>query len=416
VLPPADERINELTLLPNPEKGTTVIAPQANDDDAVAKLRAKVAAFAPVRFSVGLDKLAASEKDALKHILVAAGEMQKIYEQQVYAGNPALAAKLAADTSDLGKLRSAYWKIMRSPWDRLDHKPFAIDIERPKGAGFYPEDLTAKELDAYVAAHPEQKDALLGLFTVVKRDGDKLVAIPYSQAYKRSLEVAAAELRQAAKLTKNKSLAKFLESRAAAFLSDDYYQSDKDWMDLDAEIDVTIGPYEQYEDELRGQKTAFEAFISFADPAASQRLAKFKKLLPTMQDNLPNAKDWRGKRGFESPIRVVDALFTAGDARRGVMTIAFNLPNDERVRKEKGAKKVLMRNVIEAKFAKIMQPIGQRIIDESQQKYLSSEAFFNEVLFHELSHYADLRVMPMRRAMRGACRGAGGAEVFRDAA
>ena len=276
---------------------------------------------------------------------------------------------------------------MRGPWDRQDNfEPFAIDQPRPPGAGYYPADLTGDELDAYLNKNPEQKDALLGLFTVVTRQGDRLVATPYSKQYAQWLKPAAAKLRQAAKSTKNRSLRKFLNSRAAAFLSDDYYQSDKDWMDLDSQVEVTIGPYEVYEDKLKATKAAFESFVTVTDPDASRKLAKYKNLLPVMEANLPVADNVKTKRGAESPIRVVDLVFTAGDARKSVQTIAFNLPNDERVRKEKGAKKVLLRNVIQTKFDLILRPIAKRILMAEQQQYLSSDAFFNQVLFHELSH------------------------------
>ncbi len=177
---------------------------------------------------------------------------------------------------------------MRGPWDRQDHfRPFATDQARPPGAGFYPEDLTADAFKAYVAAHPEQKDALQGLTTVVVRDGDKLEAVPYGQAYAEWLKPAAALLVEAAGLTQNKSLRTFLTSRAAAFGSDEYRQSDKDWMDLDARVEPTIGPYETYEDDLLGLKASFEAFVTVSDPAASAKLAHYKKLLPDMESNLP---------------------------------------------------------------------------------------------------------------------------------
>ncbi|NJK31154.1 MAG: hypothetical protein HC927_01375 [Deltaproteobacteria bacterium] len=197
---------------------------------------------------------------------------------------------------------------------------------------------------------------------------------------------AALALEEAAALTQDKTLATFLRSRAAAFRSDDYYQSDKDWMDLDSRVEITIGPYETYEDELLGLKASFEAFVTVADPDASKKLAIYKDWLPKMEKNLPVGKEVKTKRGSESPIRVVDLVFTSGDARKSVQTIAFNLPNDERVRAEKGAKKVMLRNIINAKFDVIMRPIAERIISAEQLPLLSQEAFFDEVLFHELSH------------------------------
>ena len=237
-----------------------------------------------------------------------------------------------------------------------------------------------------MVAHPAAKDALESLTTVIVRSGAELEAVPYSKAYGEWLKPAATLLREAAAATQNKSLAKFLTSRATAFGSDEYRQSDKDWMDLDSRVEPTIGPYETYDDDLLGQKASFEAYVTVSDPGASAKLAKYKRLLPDMEKNLPIPPGAHGKRGGDSPIRVVDLVFTSGEARESVQTIAFNLPNDEVVRKEKGAKKVLLRNLIETKFDRIMRPLAERILDPSQLRLLSSESFFDETLFHELSH------------------------------
>ena len=365
------------------------MAPKSQDDshDELAQLEAKIAQFAPVTITADISDLPESERKALDALIEAARHLDPIFDRQAYAGNPALAKALAADQSELGQARLTYFRMMRGPWDRQDHHaPFAIDRARPPGAGYYPEDLTEQDFRAYLAAHPEDEDALMNVFTVVRRDGDRLVAAPYSEAYAEWLVPAAEKLEEAAALTQNKSLAKFLRARAAAFRGNDYYQSDKDWMDLDSRVEITIGPYETYEDALTGQKAAFEAFVTVADPEASARLTKFKQLLPAMEQNLPVPEEVKAKRGAESPIRVVDLVFASGDARKSVQTIAFNLPNDERVRKEKGAKKVLLRNVIETKFDAIMKPVGERIIAEEQTHLLDAEAFFQETLFHELSH------------------------------
>ncbi|MGH7294232.1 MAG: dipeptidyl-peptidase 3 family protein, partial [Polyangiaceae bacterium] len=291
------------------------------------------------------------------------------------------------DRSEHGRLVLSYFDLMRGPWDRQDQfKPFAIDRPHPPGGGFYPEELTADGFKAYVVAHPDRKDALESLTTVVVREGEGLRAVPYSQAYAEWLKPAAARLLEAAAATKNRSLAKFLTSRAAAFGTDEYRPSDKDLMDVDSRVEPTIGPYETYDDGLLGLKAAFEAYVTVSDPAASARLAKYKRLLPDMERNLPIPAGAHGRRGGDSPIRVVDLVYASGEARESVQTIAFNLPNDEVVRKEKGAKKVLLRNLIEVKFDRIMRPLAERILDASQVPLLSSESFFDETLFHELSH------------------------------
>jgi hypothetical protein len=353
----------------------------------VAALTAKIAKFAPIALTANVSTLADGDRKALDKIIAAARLMDPIFDRQAWSGNPALRVTLAKDTSEEGKLRLRYFDLMRGPWDRQNgFAPFAIDRARPKGAGFYPEDMTVAEFHAFEASHPSQRAAFESTTTIIKREGEDLTAVGYNLAYADWLTASAALLVEASKLTTDKRLAKYLVSRAAAFGSDDYYQSDKDWMDLDGAIEPTIGPYETYEDDLLGLKASFEAFVTVSDPASSAKLDKFKKLLPDMEKHLPLPPAAHGNRGAASPIRVVDLVFAAGDARKSVQTIAFNLPNDERVRKEKGAKKVLLRNLIEKKFDAIMRPIGEKVMTADQTKNLSSEAFFYETLFHELSH------------------------------
>ncbi len=350
-------------------------------------LAVKVAQFAEAELTADVSQLPESEKQALAKIVEAAKLLDPIFDRQVYAENPELREKLAQDQTAEGKLKLAYFDIMRGPWDRQNEfAPFATELTHPKGAGFYPEDLGAEEFKKYVDEHADQKASLESLYTIVKRVDQKLMAVPYSEAYGEWLKPAAQLLREAAALTQNASLKTFLELRAASFLSDDYYESDKAWMDLESLVEVTIGPYETYEDELMGLKASFEAFVTITDPKESEKLATYKKLLPEMEQHLPIPDEVKTVRGAESPIRVVDLVFTSGDARKSVQTIAFNLPNDERVRKEKGAKKVMMRNIIQTKFDRIMRPIAERIIAEDQLQHLSAEAFFDQALFHELSH------------------------------
>lgn len=353
----------------------------------LAALEAKVTQFAEAELIADVSTLPESERQALHLIIEASKYLDPVFDRQAWRQNPNHREQLAQDDSPLGQARLAYFDIMRGPWDRQAHfEPFAVGQHRPPGADFYPEDLTGDEFKAYVAAHPEQREALENLFTIVVREGEGLQAVPYSKAYGEWLEPAAAKLEEAAEVTSNRSLARFLQLRAKAFRTDDYYESDKAWMDLDSPVEVTIGPYETYEDELLGLKAAFESFVTVSDAKASRRLRKYKGLLPAMEQNLPVPDEVKTKRGAESPIRVVDVVFTSGDARKSVQTIAFNLPNDERVRKEKGAKKVLLRNIIRTKFERILRPIAERILAEDQLSYLSADAFFNETLFHELSH------------------------------
>ena len=392
--PSAPEAASPGAAPPKSATAATTPTPAATNANAPSPkalaMKNKVAQFAEATLTADISRLPASEREALALLIQASRLLDPIFDRQAFAGNPELRVALAKDTSPEGKLTLEYFDIMRGPWDRQEEfAPFAIATRHPDGAGFYPSDLTKADFEAYVKAHPSERAALEGLLTVVERDAKDpktLRAVPYSEAYKEWLAPAAELLTQASKRTKNKTLAKFLASRAKAFTSNDYYVSDKDWMDLDSDVEVTIGPYETYEDSLLGLKAAFESFVTVSDPAESAKLAKYKKLLPAMEDHLPIPKEMKTKRGAESPIRVVDLVYSSGDARKSVQTIAFNLPNDEKVRAEKGAKKVMLRNLIEKKFELIMKPIGERILAEDQRRHLSSEAFFNETLFHELSH------------------------------
>ncbi|MCP4500707.1 MAG: hypothetical protein GY822_12170 [Deltaproteobacteria bacterium] len=350
---------------------------------AGADLKTRIGRYATPSLSSDISALPESEQKALAAIIEAAKALDPIFDRQAWAKNEETLKTAKGDTR-------RYLKLMRGPWDRQDHfAPVVTELIHPKGAGFYPEGLSEADFRAYLETHPEQKEALSSLTTMVVRDeadATKLKAIPYSVFFKPQLELAAAKLNEAAELTQDASLKTFLKSRAKAFLDDDYYQSDKDWMDLDSAVEVTIGPYEVYEDELMGLKASFETFVTITDEKASKDLARYKAWLPDMEKNLPIPDAWKTVRGGESPIRVVDLVYTSGEARKSVQTIAFNLPNDERVRKEKGAKKVMLRNAIQQKFETILRPIAGEILDESQLQYLDASAFFDEVLFHELSH------------------------------
>ncbi len=345
--------------------------------------------FSPVEVTADISFLPENEKQALTKLIQASEYMHEIFLRQVWEKNPEYRDALAGRKDELGKKAFAYFNISYGVWDRLDEHeaPFIGSIEKPHGAGYYPEDITKEEYEAYVAAHPEQKSALDSLFTVVRRQGENLIAVDYSVAYKEWLEPAGKLLQEAADLTENETLKNFLTARIAAFYSNDYRASDMAWMDLDSPVEITIGPYETYEDKMFGYKAAFESFVTVTDPEASAKLQKYKSELPAMERNLPIPETMKNlNRGSESPIRVVDEVYTAGDTRSGVQTIAFNLPNDEVVRELKGSKKVLLRNVIAAKYEKILKPIAERLVDPQQVEFVTSDGFTNEVLFHELSH------------------------------
>ncbi len=328
------------------------------------------------------------ERQVVAKLIEASKLIDEIYWRQVAEENPRLRERLKAQ----GGPGYDYFLINKGRWDRLKEnepfiEPFGPAGAKPPGAAFYPADMTKEELERYVAAHPDQKAALEGLFTVVRREGTKLSAIPYSTYYRELLEPSAQRLREAAGLTDDASLKTYLTKLAGALGKNDYRDSDMAWMDLNGPIEVVIGPYEVYEDELFNYKASFESFITVVDKPESEKLAAYAHALPDMERNLPEPEQYRNpNRGAESPIRVVQEIYTAGDARRGVQTAAFNLPNDEFVREKKGSKKVLLKNVINAKYNQSGKPIALGLLDESQLPLLNFDAFFNQILFHELSH------------------------------
>jgi hypothetical protein len=358
----------------------------------LAQLKKMSARFAPVAVKYDESRLSAGDRQALPKLLEAARVMDSIFMEQLWSGNRALHEKLQQDETPLGRERLRYFRINKGPWSDLDgHAPFVPGApgRKPQGANFYPPDLTRQEFETWTKAlPPAMREQALGFFTVVRRSGDKrLGLVPYSTAYGPELQRAAGLLREAAALTDNASLKKFLTLRALAFLTNDYYESDVAWMELDAPLDVTIGPYETYNDELFGYKAAFEAYITMRDDAETARLKSFSGRLQEVENNLPIEPRYRNpKLAAAAPIRVVNEILAAGDGAHGVRTAAFNLPNDERVVREKGSKRVMLKNIQEAKFRATLTPIAARVLPKAAQADLSFDYFFMHILAHELSH------------------------------
>jgi len=356
-----------------------------SDADHVQQQLAKLA---PVSLSHDLSYLPAEEIQVVHHLVKAAKYLDTIFLQQVYEANPALLKELKKSSNTDEGTYLDFFKTMFGPWDRLDeNKPFINTLPKPDGANFYPADMTKDEFEQWLTDHPEDREAFESNFTMVRRGGDRLVAIPYSEFFKDQLEPAARHLRQAADLTSDKRLKTFLLSRAEGLLSNDYYQSDMDWMDLAGDIEVVFGPYEVYEDNLFGYKAAYESFICVVDHEESEKLETIVKYLNDMEGALPIPDGYKNfERGASSPIKVVNEIYTGGDAKPGVQTSAFNLPNDERVREAKGSKKVMLKNVMQAKFEKCWIPIVNVVLAEKDLQRVSFDAYFNHVLMHEVSH------------------------------
>lgn len=365
------------------ERGT--VTPQTS-------LAVKIRRFAPTVITADVSRLSARDRRALTKIIAAARFLNPLFLRQVWSGNEELKKRLERDRSAEGRARLHYFNINNGPWSRLDdNEPFidGVPKEKPPQANFYPEDITKEEFNAWAQTlSGAAKERATGFFYTIRRDANrKLKAVPYSEEYREFLVPAARLLREAAALTTNQTLRSFLDKRAGAFASNDYYESDVAWMDLDSAIEVTIGPYETYEDELFSYKAAFEAYVTLRDEGESAKLARFSQYLQELEDNLPIQARYRNpKLGAASPIRVVNEVYASGEGNSGVQTAAYNLPNDERVVQEKGSKRVMLKNVQEAKFKQTLIPISKVVLTTGDQRNVSFDAFFTHILAHELMH------------------------------
>jgi len=359
--------------------------------DEFSSISAKIRRFAPTVLTADLTALTSGDRQALQKIIDAAKFLDPLYRQQIWEGSEALLKSVQADPSVEGQERLHYFRMNQGPWSRLDENETFIEgvPARIPQANFYPADMTKEEFHSWLSSlSVEEKERATGYFYLIRRGDDgKLKIVSYSEAYRKYLEPAAKLLREAAQLTSNGTLKEFLIKRADAFRTNDYYESDVAWMDLDAPIDVTIGPYETYADELFGYKATYEAYVTIRDEAETAKLARFSSYLQELEDHLPMDSRYRNpKLGAASPIRVVNEIYSSGEGNCGVQTAAFNLPNDERVVNEKGSKRTMLKNVQDAKFHKTLVPISKVVLDPSQLDCLSFESFFTHILTHELMH------------------------------
>jgi Peptidase family M49 len=356
-----------------------------------AKLDQMAARFAPTEIRVDLSKLSLGDHKVLAKLVEASQIVDGIFLRQDWAGNPSMLLRLASDESPEGRARLHYFLVNKGPWSRLDrNQPFVLGAPpKPEGAGFYPLDASKGEIENWIQGLPQKEQTKAkGFFTVVRRNADRsFTLVPYNIEYQGELTRAAALLREAAATATEPTLKRFLTTRAAAFASNDYYESDIAWMELKGAIEPTIGPYEVYEDEWFNYKAAFESFINVRDPAESAKLQKFAGQLQDIGNHLPIDPKYRNpKLGALAPIVVVNEIYCAGDANHGVQTAAYNLPNDERVTREKGSKRVMLRNVQEAKFTKTLVPIAHVVLSPHDQKLVSFDVFFTHTVVHELMH------------------------------
>ncbi|WP_313636294.1 dipeptidyl-peptidase 3 family protein [Empedobacter sp.] len=334
--------------------------------------------YAQVPLTTDISHLTKNEKEILRLMFKTADIMDDLFWQQAYG------AKIDLMDETKGEAKE-YAKINYGPWDRLNNEtPFINDIgAKPAGATFYPIDMTKEEFE-----QANIKDGK-SPYSIIRRNREgKLYSIPYHENFKNQLSKAAEYLTKASELAEDAGLKKYLKLRAAALISDDFYASDLAWMDMkNANIDMVVGPIENYEDQLFGYKTSYSAYILVKDIEWSKKLAKFVQYLPELQKNLPVSANYKKEiPGTDSDLNAYDVVYYAGDCNAAGKTIAINLPNDEKVQLEKGTRRLQLKNAMKAKFDKILAPIATALIDESQQKNIKFDAFFSNVMFHEVAH------------------------------
>ena len=334
--------------------------------------------YAQVPLTTDISHLTKNEKEILRLMFKTADIMDDLFWQQAYGAKIDLMDETKGETKE-------YAKINYGPWDRLNNEtPFISGIgAKPAGATFYPTDMTKEEFE-----QANVKDGK-SPYTIIRRNREgNLYSIPYHENFKNQLQKAVDYLNQAANLAEDKGLKNYLQLRAKALLTDDYYTSDLAWMDMkNANIDMVVGPIENYEDQLFGYKTSYSAYVLVKDIEWSKKLAKFVQYLPELQKNLPVSTTYKKEvPGTDSDLNAYDVVYYAGDCNAAGKTIAINLSNDERVQLEKGTRRLQLKNAMKAKFDKILEPISTALIDESQQKNITFDAFFSNVMFHEVAH------------------------------
>jgi hypothetical protein len=364
----------------------------------VADLNKMTQRFAPVELKADTSGLSAGDRKAIAKLIEAAQIVDTLQLRQRWEGNEALWAALQKDTSPLGKARAEYFWLNKGPWSIIDgHQSFLpadiagikIPAKKPEGANFYPSGASKLALEQWINALPaKDKQDAQWFFTTIRSGSDgKFKTVKYSDEYKPELQKLSALLKEAAAATDNASLKKFLNLRADAFLSNDYLASDFAWMDLDSLVDVTIGPYETYNDELFGYKAAFEAYVNIRDQKETKKLDFFAKHMQELEDNLPLARQYRNpKVGAVAPMVVVNQVYGAGDGNMGVQTAAYNLPNDERIISQRGSKRVMLKNVQEEKFKATLTPIAKLVLRPQDEKDVDFNSFFTHILAHEITH------------------------------
>lgn len=344
--------------------------------------------YVPVNIGADTRRLSHKERRIIDKLIQVAKLLDDIFLDQVYSRNKEILVQLQKNPRK-NKYALKLFRFYYGPFDRLHrNKTFIDGYVKPEGANFYPENITVQEFEEFIKRNPEVKNSFQSSVTLIRRINNGLVSIPYSDAYREELSKASVLLKEAAKLSQNKSLKKYFNNLANSFLLNNYFDSDVAWIDLkNNKIEPTLGPYEVYEDELLGFKASFQALIGIKDELATKQLKLLERHINRLEKNLPIPDKYKTKRtGKSTPIVVIDEILSAGDSRAGVHLTAFNLPNDEKVKMVKGSKKVMIKNVAEAKYEHCMIPILKKALSEQDFKEVSFEAYFTQILLHEVSH------------------------------
>lgn len=362
---------------PEPKEDKKVEAVQVVDEKS--EMHKKLDKYVSVKLTTDVSKLSENHKKMIPILIEVAKIMDNIFWQESYGDKNTFLASI-----EDAKARR-YAEINYGPWDRLaGNEPFIDGVgDKPLGANYYPKDMDKEEFEA------ADIDDKTSLYTLIRRDEEgNLISIPYHTAFEAEITEAASLLKEAAGYADNAKLKEYLNKRARALLTDDYYESDMVWMDMvDNQLDMIVGPIENYEDQLFGHKAAHEAYILVKDMEWSERLAKYASMLPELQMNLPvDEKYKKEKPGTDSQLAAFDVIYYAGDCNAGSKTIAVNLPNDEEIQLAKGTRRSQLKNAMQAKFDKILIPIANELIDEKQRQHVNFEAFFANTMFHEVAH------------------------------
>jgi hypothetical protein len=364
---------------PETKNTTTTATTTAVRDSLPAYVHSRLDIYEPVKLTTNLNALSTNDRKVLPLLIQAAQIMDELFWKQAYPQRDSLLAVVKDEDT------KTFIKINYGPWDRLNNdKPFVSGIgQRPAGATFYPAGMTKEDLEKSTL-----KDKFNQYSVIQKDTAGALALVPYHVLFASELQQASALMKQAALLTEDAAFKKYLNLRADALVTDNYNPSDYAWLEMKTNtLDMIIGPIENYEDKLFNARTSFEAYVLVKDKAWSKRLEKYVRLLPELQKGLPVAQKYKQEKpGTDSELNAYDVVYYAGESNAGSKTIAVNLPNDELIQQKKGTRRSQLKNTMKAKFDKILLPIANELIDKDQQKYVVFDAFFANVMFHEVAH------------------------------